>query len=87
MPFNECSYEQTDVMREALETVVRDTVGGEYRREEIAKIVLRIASEITLDATALANLTRAEMSDAARKNGLVSNYSVIVQQRHAVLGL
>jgi hypothetical protein len=86
MPFNESSYEQTHVMRDALEKVVRLTHDGEYRRDEIAKIIVRIASEMTFDATALANLTLAELADAARKSGLMSNYSVTIQQRHAVLG-
>jgi hypothetical protein len=67
VPFNESSYEQTRIMRDALERVVRLTYDGEYRRDEIAKIIIRIASQITFDSTALANLTLSEMADTARK--------------------
>jgi hypothetical protein len=56
-------------MRDALERVVRLTHDGEYRRDEIAKIIIRIASQITFDSTALANLTLSEMADTARKTG------------------
>jgi hypothetical protein len=68
MSFNESTYEQTRIMRDALEMVVRLTQDGEYRRDEIAKIIFRIADEITFDAMALANLTLSEMADAARKS-------------------
>jgi hypothetical protein len=67
--FNESSYEQTRVMRDALEMVVRLTQDGQYRRDEIAKIIFRIADQITFDATALANLTLSEMAEMARKTG------------------
>jgi hypothetical protein len=67
--FNKSSYERTRIMRDALEMVVRLTQDGEHRRDEITKIIVRIATEINLDATALANLTLAEMADEARKTG------------------
>jgi hypothetical protein len=69
VPFNESSYEQTSVMREALEAVVRQVPNGDVRRDEIARIILRIAGAITLDPMALANLTLSEMADRARKVG------------------
>jgi hypothetical protein len=68
MSFNESSYEQTRVMRDALEMVVRLTQDGEYRRDEISRIIFRIADQITFDSMALANLTLSEMADAARKS-------------------
>jgi hypothetical protein len=68
MSFNEPTDEQTRIMRDALEMVVRLTQDGEYRRDEIAKIIFRIADEITFDAMALANVTLSEMADAARKS-------------------
>jgi hypothetical protein len=68
MSFNESSYEQTRIMRDALEMVVRLTQDGEYRRDEIANIIFRIADEITFDPMALANLTLSEMADTARKS-------------------
>jgi hypothetical protein len=67
--FNESSYEQTRVMRDALEIVVRLTQDGEDRRDEISKMIFRIADQITFDATALANLTLSEMAETARKTG------------------
>jgi hypothetical protein len=67
--FNESSYEQTRVMRDALEMVVRLTQEGECRRDEISKIIFRIADQITFDAMALANLTLSEMAETARKTG------------------
>jgi hypothetical protein len=67
--FNESSYQQTRVVRDAIEMVVRLTDHGEDRRDEIAKIIFRIADQITFDATALANLTLSEMADAARRTG------------------
>jgi hypothetical protein len=54
-------------MRDALEIVVRLTQGGEDRRDQISKMIFRIADQITFDATALANLTLSEM--AARHTG------------------
>jgi hypothetical protein len=69
VPVNESSYERTRIMRDAVEMVVRLTQDGEHRRDEIAKIIVRIATEITLDAPALANLTLSEMADTARKTG------------------
>jgi hypothetical protein len=69
VPFNESSYEQTSVMREALETVVRQVPYGEHRRDEIARIILRIAVAITLDPVALTNLTLSEMAGRVRKVG------------------
>ncbi|HEY4926097.1 MAG TPA: hypothetical protein VII20_16930 [Roseiarcus sp.] len=67
MSFNESSYEQTRIMRDAVEMVVRLTQEGEHRRDEIAKIIFRIADQMTFDAPALANLTLCEMADEARK--------------------
>jgi hypothetical protein len=67
--FNESSYEQTRVMRDALEMVVRLTQEGECRRDEISKIIFRIADQITFDAMALANLTLSEMAEIARQTG------------------
>jgi hypothetical protein len=67
VPFNESSYEQTPVMREALEMVVHLTHDGERRRDEIANIIVRIASEIRFDATELANVTLSAMAESARK--------------------
>jgi hypothetical protein len=69
VPFNESSYEQTRIARDATEMVVRLTRDGEDRRDEIARIIFRIADQMTFDATALANLTLAEMADSARKLG------------------
>jgi hypothetical protein len=69
MSFNESSYEQTRVMRDAVEMVVRLTQDGEHRRDEIAIILFRIADQMTFDAPALANLTLSEMADTARKTG------------------
>ena len=54
-------------MRDAVEMVVRLTQEGEHRRDEIAKIIFRIADQMTFDAPALANLTLCEMADEARK--------------------
>jgi hypothetical protein len=48
--FNESSYEQTRVMRDALEIVVRLTQDGEDRRDEISKMIFRIADQITLSS-------------------------------------
>ena len=67
MPINECSYEQTGALRDALETVVHRTRDGEHRLEEIAKVILRIAKEITLDSVALANLALSEMTRPAQR--------------------
>jgi hypothetical protein len=67
--FNESSYEQTRVMRDALEMVVRLTQEGECRRDEISKIIFRIADQTTFDAMALANLTLSEMAEIARQTG------------------
>ena len=56
-------------MRDAIEMVVRLTEHGEDRRDKIARIVFRIADQITFDATALANLTLSEMAEKVRKTG------------------
>jgi hypothetical protein len=69
MSFNESSYEQTPVVRDALEMVVRLTQQGECRRDEISKIIFRIADQTTFDAMALANLTLSEMAEIARQTG------------------
>jgi hypothetical protein len=69
VPFNESSYEQTRIIRDAIEMVVRLTEYGDDRRDEIAKVVFRIADQITFDSTALANLTLSEMAETARKTG------------------
>jgi hypothetical protein len=69
MSFNESSYEQTRVVRDALEMVVRLTQQGECRRDEISKIIFRIADQTTFDAMALANLTLSEMAEIARQTG------------------
>jgi hypothetical protein len=62
---NEYSYEQTRVMRDAIEMVVRLTKDGAERRDEISLIIVRIADQTTFDANALANLTLAEMAERA----------------------
>ena len=43
MTFNDFSYEQTRVVRDAVEMAVRPLVDGEHRRIEIAKVILSIA--------------------------------------------
>ena|ERR1700722_18859356 len=45
MSFSESSYQQTSVMRDAVEMVVRLTQEGEHRRDEIARIIFRIVSD------------------------------------------
>jgi hypothetical protein len=67
--FNDLSYEQTRIAREAVEMVVRLTKNGEDRRDEIAKIAFRLAYQIEHSATALANLTLMEMAEISRKTG------------------
>jgi hypothetical protein len=69
MSFSEFSYEQTRIMRDAVELVVRLLDRGEDRREEIAKLVLLMVGQTPFDATALANLTLSEMTGMARKTG------------------
>jgi hypothetical protein len=66
--YNESSYEQTRIIRDAVEMVVRLTSHGEGRRDEIAKIVLSIADHENYEASALANLAIAAMADASRKS-------------------
>lgn len=67
MSFNESTYEQTPAMRDAIAIVVKGTRGGEYRRKEIADIVLSIANEATFDAVAMANLTFLRMARPRRE--------------------
>jgi hypothetical protein len=56
-------------VRDALEMVVRLTQQGECGRDEISKIIFRIADQTTFDAMALANLTLSEMAEIARQTG------------------
>jgi hypothetical protein len=67
MSYNESSYEQTRVMQDAVEMVVRLTQDGDKRRTEIAKIILSIADFDNYDAPALANLAIAAMAEGVRK--------------------
>jgi hypothetical protein len=66
---HEFSYEQTRIVRDATEMVVRLTRNGEDRREKIDSVVFRIAKELSFDAALLANLTLADMAQTARKTG------------------
>jgi hypothetical protein len=67
--FNESSYEQTRVVRDAVEMAVRLLQGGEDRRDEIATVIFRVAHYETFDAPALANLAIETMTEADRKTG------------------
>jgi hypothetical protein len=67
MSYNESSYEQTRIMRDAVEIAVRLTPGGDGRRDEVVRVILNIANQDNYDAPALANLAIAAMAEAARK--------------------
>jgi hypothetical protein len=65
--FNECSYKQTRVMRDAVEMAVRLVHDGEQRRDEIARAIYSIAEHEKHDACALSNLAIAAATEADRK--------------------
>jgi hypothetical protein len=67
MPYNESSYEQTSIMRAAIEMVMRLTKDGNKRRDEVANVVLSIADRGDHDAHTLAILAIEAMAEPARK--------------------
>jgi mannitol/fructose-specific phosphotransferase system IIA component len=64
---NESSDDRTSVIRAAIEMVMRLSEGGEEHREEVSRIVLKIADQGDHDANALANLTIAVMGANKQK--------------------
>jgi hypothetical protein len=66
--FNESSYEQTRVVRDAVEMAVR-LLTGDDRRDEIASVIFRIANYESFDAPTLANLAIETVTEADRKTG------------------
>jgi hypothetical protein len=69
MPENPVSYEQTRVMREAVEMATRLIQGGKERRQEIATIIFGIHDHKKHDASSLANLAVKAVAEADGKKG------------------
>jgi hypothetical protein len=67
MSYNDSSYEQSSVMRAAIEMVMRVSQNGDKQRDEVIKVVLKIADEGDHDANALANLAITAMSEPQRR--------------------
>jgi hypothetical protein len=67
MSQNPASYEQTRVMRDAVEMATRLIEGGQERREEIAKVIFGIHDHKKHDASSLANLAVKTVTEADRK--------------------
>jgi hypothetical protein len=62
MSYNDSSCEQTSIIQAAIEMVARQTKDGDLHRDDIVKVVLKIADEGDHDANALANLAISAMS-------------------------
>jgi hypothetical protein len=67
MSYNESSYEQTRIIRDAVEMAVRLTPGGDGRRDEVVRVILKIANQDNYDASALASLAITAMTEVSRK--------------------
>ena len=69
MSRNEISFEQTIVMRAAIQMGLdRDGDEGEGRRAEVARVVPSIANECDHDAATLASLTLERMAEMERSH-------------------
>jgi hypothetical protein len=67
MSYNDSSYEQTSIIQAAIEMVARQTKDGDLHRDDIVKVVLKIADAGDHDANSLANLAIKAMSEPQRK--------------------
>jgi hypothetical protein len=67
--FDESRYEQTRVVRDAVEMAVRLLQGYEDRRDEIASVIFRIPNHEMFAAPTLANLAIETMTESDRKTG------------------
>jgi hypothetical protein len=68
MAYKVFTYEQTVVMREAIDLVAASLgPDGDNRRNEIAEVVLGLENYDDHDAAMLAQLTLAKMADRERK--------------------
>jgi hypothetical protein len=63
MSYNESSYEQTSIIQAAIEMVARLRKDGNRHRDEIVRVVLKIANEADHDANTLANLAISAMAE------------------------
>jgi hypothetical protein len=67
MSQNESRDEQTSIIQAAIEMVARHSKDGDVDRDEIVKVVLKIANDGDHDANTLANLAIEKMGEPSRK--------------------